>query len=196
MAVYSAEGGLLTISDEDCRIDFSASFTPLLIEEKERWSAVGALLESVRYAGFTSAVGLRREGEWVGEYLFLYQSGAVKGRQFYHGGLLHGPSRMYTPQSGLLAEGWFISGKRVGKSMLYYPSGKLYSIQHYDINGWREGLHEYYYENGQVKTSMHCKAGRIEGSVLLYHADGALDRTLIFYQGKLISAIVEPPHKG
>ena len=59
---------------------------------------------------------------------------------------------------------------------LYYASGALYAVQ-------RDEKHEFFYEDGKLKTLENYKNGRLEGEALLYWPNGALKRKCSFVQG-------------
>ena len=96
----------------------------------------------------------------------------------------HGPSRFYSEDGKLLAEGWYYNGKRIGKNRQYYSSGALYSLQRFKDGEW-DGVQEYYFENGQKKSRISYSSGLLEGKVELFYPNGVLERELNFKNGKL-----------
>ncbi len=96
----------------------------------------------------------------------------------------HGPSRFFSKEGNLLAEGWFYNGKRVGKNWQYYASGAFYSLQRFKEGEWH-GKQEYFYDNGQKKSIINYSHGLLDGKVELYHSNGVLAREIYFSEGKL-----------
>lgn len=114
----------------------------------------------------------------------LHKNGSIEKEMLYHGTELHGPSSFYNESGFLLARGWFIHGKRSGKSVQYYRTGDLYSIQRY-LNGLPHGIQEYYYPNGQLKTKINYNNGAIEGELILYYPEGTMKKRQFFHDGLL-----------
>lgn len=113
-----------------------------------------------------------------------YPNGAVEREMHYLNGELHGPSSFYSESGTLLARGWFLHGKRIGKSWQYYRNGSLYSLQRY-FDGHPAGLHEYYYPDGNLKTRMNYLDGLLEGELLLFHSNGQMKKRQHFVKGML-----------
>jgi antitoxin component YwqK of YwqJK toxin-antitoxin module len=68
---------------------------------------------------------------------------------------------------------------REGSSLIYlYRSGARYA--HMDL---QEGLREYYYPSGQLKSKWKCIDNQIEGAVLLYYPHGQLEREIQYTKG-------------
>jgi len=108
----------------------------------------------------------------------LYDNGAVYWQGYYKKGLLHGPSRYFTKEGSILSVTWYFDGREQGESYQYYISSKVASITRS-----KDGLQEYYYESGAVKSSMNYNHGVIEGDVFLYFEDGKIKRKCFFLQG-------------
>lgn len=107
-----------------------------------------------------------------------------QGKMYYRQAMLHGPTSFYHQDGTLLARGWFVNDKRVGKNWQYYPSGKVYSLQKYK-EGMLQGKQTYYYPTGVLKTSLNYLEGTLHGEVRLYYSDGTPKRFLNFNHGKL-----------
>lgn len=113
-----------------------------------------------------------------------YRDKTLKGFSYYYGDLLHGPSKFYSKEGCLLAESWFIHGKRSGKTIQYYTDGQLASLQAFK-NGKREGRQVYYYADGHLKSELNYKEGLLDGVVRLYFPHGGISRELHYRKGKL-----------
>ncbi|MCE2983216.1 MAG: DUF115 domain-containing protein [Parachlamydia sp.] len=95
---------------------------------------------------------------------------------------LHGFSRFYSAEGRLLAESFFLHGKKIGKSRCYYPTGTLYSCTRY-LSNQKEGKQEFFYPNGLPYVIMNCKEGRLDGSVEIFSIDNRLLRQIQYKEG-------------
>lgn len=114
-----------------------------------------------------------------------YPNGQIKGEMHYKNGELHGPSSFYSPEGVLLAKSWFVEGKRVGKTLQYNLAGSLAGVLSFNQEGLRDGLHQFFYPSGELKTKMSFLNGVIDGEVKLYYPSGQIKRKLQFVKGKL-----------
>ena len=73
--------------------------------------------------------------------------------------------------------------KPTGGIALYYGSGELYADLTYN-NDLFDGLQRYFYKNGQLKTVVEYKLGKLNGTVSLYYANGKKKRELHFVMGQ------------
>lgn len=118
------------------------------------------------------------------EVIRLYDpEGNLKFESYRKAGKLHGPSRFYRQDQGILTESWYLDGLQEGKEFIYYPSGALYGVQQYK-NGVQEGKQLYSYENQDVRTVVNYHNGLLEGDVSLFHRNGVKARELHFAKGK------------
>ena len=118
---------------------------------------------------------IEKEGVIEGEAILYYPDGKIKQVTYYKKGQLHGPSRFYSEEGGLLSESWFIEGLQEGKCYAYYPSSHLYSLHRYK-KGLMEGLQEFYHEDGGVKTLLNYRKGTLMDEPYLRSSDGTKAR--------------------
>jgi antitoxin component YwqK of YwqJK toxin-antitoxin module len=71
----------------------------------------------------------------------------------------------------------------MGKSHAYYMSGAQFSTQRF-IDGQLEGLQQYWYEDGHLKTELHYHKGLLQGETTLYSHSGHPSRQMHFAEGK------------
>lgn len=196
MSIYQFDGKLLRIEDPVLKISFTEKFAPLLIPKKpERGmkEKSGHFLECFAEKAIPYAWTWIQDKKFDGEYLLVFPSQKVKGRQFYKNGLLHGPSSYFTESGSLLAESWYLNGLQQGKCTWYYSNKSLYSSQRYRDGQW-EGMQLFYYQDGTIKSELSYKAGKLDGTSRLFHPDGVLDRLLVFEHGALLKAEIAPAH--
>lgn len=118
------------------------------------------------------------------EARFFYPSGKLKMEEYYdENGLLHGPSSYYKEEGSLLAQCWFIHGKRQGKGTFYYIHGGLSSVQRYKDDRLH-GYQEFYFANSVIKSILNYYEGQLDGEVLLFFPHGKPKRELHFVNNK------------
>lgn len=66
---------------------------------------------------------------------------------------------------------------------LYYSNGAKYGVQRFNEGKW-DGLQEFYYPEGQIKSQLEYRLGKLHGRVTLYYPDGFKMRELTFQEGK------------
>ncbi len=108
----------------------------------EGWHSAGPDAAFYRYC---------ENGLCQGEYLYYYESGALKHRGFYKNGRIEGKSYDYYENGQLKDSSTTLNGRRVDTSWSYYPSGKLQRMcVHLTDGGYGSPLISYY-ENGQIE---------------------------------------------
>tara|TARA_B110000090_G_scaffold80126_1_gene91206 strand:- start:11292 stop:12026 length:735 start_codon:yes stop_codon:yes gene_type:complete len=86
-----------------------------------------------------------------GEYLYFYESGALKHRGFYKNGRIEGKRYDYHENGQLKDSSTTANGRWVDSSWSYYPNGTLERMcVHLTGDGYGSPLISYY-ENGQIK---------------------------------------------
>ena len=133
---YQFSEGRLTIQDADLGIDIDTSFKPLRVPKD--FSEISHLVLKKDDQG-----GVLR-AYFEGQYLLYYPGGGVETEYFYLNGKLQGPSCLYSENGTCLSETWFYQDKKEGKSIPYYLSGKLSTVERYK-KGILHGKQEYYH---------------------------------------------------
>jgi antitoxin component YwqK of YwqJK toxin-antitoxin module len=83
---------------------------------------------------------------------------------------------------GILAQTWYVHGKKMGKAKFFYASGQLASIQRFK-DGTSDGTQEYWYEDGTVKSLIPYIQGALHGEVRLFWESGQLKRSAHYCKG-------------
>jgi antitoxin component YwqK of YwqJK toxin-antitoxin module len=162
---YAFEEGWLTLRDPECDLDIREEYRPsrsLEMKENDEPS----------------------DQPWEGKVQWKDGQQRLKAEQYYRDNQLHGPSTFFGSEGQVLAQSWFIHGKRVGKTWQYDLEGRVSSLLRFK-EGKLHGKQEYYFPNGFLKTLMHYVDGELEGEVQLYYPSGQLKRELHFSKGKL-----------
>ncbi|MBA3238701.1 MAG: motility associated factor glycosyltransferase family protein [Parachlamydiaceae bacterium] len=114
----------------------------------------------------------------------LYEpEGILKFESYRKAGKLHGPTRFYRQDKGILTESWYLNGLQEGKAFIYYLSGALYAVQQYKA-GKQDGKQVYFFEDQKVRTVANYSNGLLEGDLFLFHRNGIKARQLHFSKGK------------
>lgn len=112
----------------------------------------------------------------------FYPDGSLQAEMFYDQGLLHGPSTWYSQEQKVLAQTWYVHGKKTGKAKFFYLSGNLASVQRFKA-GVCDGLQEYWYEDNACKSVLPFKEGVLHGEVRLFWESGQIKRSAVYSQG-------------
>lgn len=120
----------------------------------------------------------------VGGRIKLYDDeGILKFESFRKAGKLHGPTRFYRQDQGILTESWYLDGSQEGKAIIYYQSGTPYAVQQYKA-GMQEGEQTYFFEDQKVRTVANYHNGLLDGDLFLFHRNGIMARQMHFSKGK------------
>lgn len=103
-----------------------------------------------------------KAGEFQGEQLSYYPSGATESSLNYKDGKLDGLKALWTEEGELLEEAWYVNGQLNGRFLEKAPDGREIIFQY--KNNRKEGLHEIYYPNNQF-------FGRVKGFEVNYIND-------------------------
>lgn len=107
----------------------------------------------------------------------------IKLKKYVKEGLLHGPSIVYSKEGKVLADSFYINGKKWGRMRTFYRDGKEHSIQKFK-EGLHEGLQLFFYPDGKLKSSLEYNLGVPNGPIRLYFPNGQLKREVHFKEGK------------
>lgn len=116
-------------------------------------------------------------------HCLYYEDGTVKYECYLRNGVLHGPSRFYSPEKKLLVQNWYIDGDLQGKSVQHFSSGELYGVQSY-CNGKRHGKQLRFFKNGCMRSQFFYKEGCLDGEATFNYENGEIARSLNFIDGK------------
>lgn len=193
---YHYDKNRYTISDPDLGLEWDEEITIVQLPQQYEHGnmiAEDTFLYIEKDQGKKTEVSLSKHNLRIGEYAQFFPNGNLKSRQYYHKGLLHGPSTFFNENGQILAESWFINGLQEGRATLYYFDGSIYSLQRYRHNFWH-GTQEFFYRDGTLKTLLSYQNGKLQGESVLYHPDGEIERAFQHANGVLTSADIRPPH--
>ncbi len=138
-----------------------------------------------RFSIVDQELGINLDGEIEFEEKDFFPNGTLRYLCCRTGDKLHGPSLFYSASGALLSETWFFEGNKVGRAHRFYPTGELYSLEHF-VQGVPHLAHSYYYLDGQIKTLINYAHGLLDGETKLYWPDGKLKRFCTFAQGEKV----------
>ena len=89
-----------------------------------------------------------------------------------------------------MAERWFIHDTQEGRTVVYYPSGKIKEVQHFE-DGQHQGGDTLWYENGRVQFTVNFEKNLKNGDLYKWSPEGELifnasyrNDTLVEVKGK------------
>lgn len=112
-----------------------------------------------------------------------YDDSKMKFEQYYLKTVPHGPATFLSEEGKILGKCWYVNGLQQGKTVLYYNSGALYSVQRFK-DGQMHGPQSFYFRDGTLKTILTYDKGKLNGDVKLYYSTGQKKRFLNFVDGK------------
>jgi antitoxin component YwqK of YwqJK toxin-antitoxin module len=186
---YSFQDSLIEITDTELNINLKVKFSPALLPEKLQDKLIlghGHTL-SLSYIDQEKKVlhsaSMMKDEKHSGQHRSYYSNGEVESESYYFinendsNSVLHGPSTFFSQEGGILSQVWYLEGKQTGKALSFFPSEKLFSKLRYK-DGLPHLCHEYYYENGNIKSSLPYDKGNLHGSCTLYHENGEIFRKI------------------
>lgn len=108
-------------------------------------------------------------GKKNGIAIYADPAGSIEKTESYRDDMLEGPTRVYTPHTGMMIEETYYSqGKKHGKHTKWYPSRSLQEEGNY-INGGLEGIARWYYDDGKKSVEYTYHNGSLEGNATVYY---------------------------
>lgn len=102
----------------------------------------------------------------------------------------NGTYNRYDTQGLLMVSANYIAGKLQGERRMYYPSGTVELIEHYE-NDVHHGLYQVFYENGNVKLQGQYVEGKMEGEWQGFYEDATPKEKVTFKGNQENGAFVE-----
>ena len=125
--------------------------------------------------GFVASKGRyinqEREGKWL--FYSAKTENYLLCEEYYLSNKKQGKSVKYYPDSTLLEEVNYTNDVRTGTWIQYYPDGKI-CLKAYYIDGKLDGDFEVYFNNGSPQYKGQYKNDAREGNWILYNQDGSV----------------------
>ncbi len=96
----------------------------------------------------------------------------------------------YDTEGLLMVAANYVAGKLHGERRMYYPSGKVELIEHYE-NDIHHGLYQVFYENGNIKLQGQYIKGKMEGEWQGFYEDTTLKEKVTFKENQENGAFTE-----
>lgn len=95
----------------------------------------------------------------------------------------NGTYNRYDTEGKLMVSANYVAGKLQGERRIYYPSGKVEVIEHYE-NDLHHGLYQVFYENGNIKLQGQYVEGKMEGEWQGFYEDATLKEKVTFKENQ------------
>lgn len=139
------------------------------------WKITGAMTTEAGYRDNQ----LVEEGNYehnkkTGLWKKYYPTGSIKNEITFQNNLPRGPYKIYYSDGKLEEIGNWQGNKNVGSFKRYHPNGKPAQIFTFTDAGKRDGVQNYFYENGNLQLSVEVTDGVANGIYETYYPDGKL----------------------
>lgn len=111
----------------------------------------------------------KREGMWR-KY---YPTGSLKSEITYEDNHPMGAYTVYYPSGQVEEEGLWLINRNTGDFTRYHENGNVSQKFHFNSAGKRQGVQEYYFENGQLQMAVELDNGIVHGSYKTFYSDGS-----------------------
>ena len=121
-----------------------------------------------------------------GKYETYYDSGALKAKERYKNGKLHGELKFFYEDGTLALEANYKNGEAEGVERSYYPNGTLKREATFK-NGVMQGTLKLYDAQGHLTDEINVKDSRREGIARSFRPDKSVDEECQFKDDKRLS---------
>lgn len=111
----------------------------------------------------------KREGVWK-KY---YPTGNVKSEISYEDNHPFGSYKVFYPNGEVEEEGMWLANRNTGSFIRYYESGQVAQKFNFNSAGKRQGMQEYYFENGKLQMQVELENGIVHGVMKTFYYDGS-----------------------
>ena len=146
--------------------------------------------------GQNKLLGQFENGLMVGDWIYYYENGQVRGKGNYAGGDgseiselsglprngLDGLWESYYENGQIMFRGMFTNGQVFGKWSSFHENGQV-QISGNIVDGKKHGELLMYYENGQMRSLWNYKDGKEHGEWIMYEEDGQILVERFFVDG-------------
>ena len=129
----------------------------------------------------------RRTGIWK----TYFPDGKTKSEITYTNGRKSGPYKVYYEDGTLQEQGDWARNRLKGDFQLNYANGNPRQVFKYDETGKRQGMQEYFYEDGTPMIKVEFKDGKESGIIERYWPNGEIKMRGNYKDGQLDLASVE-----
>lgn len=123
----------------------------------------GQLIEEGTY------VNNKREGAWK-KY---FPTGNIKSEITYADNHPFGSYKIFFPNGEIEEEGTWLINKNTGDFIRYFDSGLIAQKFKFNHSGKRQGIQEYYYQDGKLQMQVEVENGVAHGIYKTYYPDGS-----------------------
>ena len=139
----------------------------------------------------TFQAGYYWKGLKVGNWTTFDADGNIKTIVEFEFGKPKGLYQVFYPSSQIKEIGFWENNRNIGEFVTYYENGNKSMQFNFNINGKRDGVSKYYYDNGIIKTIFISKNGQTNGLILDYDSLGSITNTQYCYLGNCADTIIK-----
>jgi uncharacterized protein len=121
-------------------------------------------------------------------------TGVLSSEYWLKNGLKDSIMTVFDKNGGKAGDLRFRNDKQEGRTVYFYPSGKLREEQFY-VNGKKEGKVKIWYENGQLQMESDYAHDRLNGAFKRWNPDGSLIVETLFSNDSLVKVVYQQPLK-
>ncbi len=128
------------------------------------------------------------------EHHYNHPDGSLRRRYFMVNNQIEGEMTEYYPKTGQIQiKRQFKKGIQTGRTLLFYPDGKLKEVQYYE-DGKKQKGDTIFYSNGKPQFLVTFKAGKMDGYMRKWTEDGELFFEARYQQDSLkeVTKIMQP----
>lgn len=117
----------------------------------------------------------------IGLWKKYYPSGVLRNEITFKNNMPRGEYKVYYPNGKLEEEGNWQGNKNIGAFKRYHKNGKLAQDFTFTSGGKRDGVQNYYYDNGNLQLAVEVKEGVANGFYRTFYPDGKpkMEKTVI-----------------
>jgi antitoxin component YwqK of YwqJK toxin-antitoxin module len=128
------------------------------------------------------------------EHHYNHPDGSLRRRYFMVNNQIEGEMTEYYPKTGQIqVKRQFKKGIQTGRTLLFYPDGKLKEVQYYE-DGKKQKGDTIFYSNGKPQFLVTFKNGKMDGYMRKWTEDGELFFEARYQQDSLkeVTKIMQP----
>ncbi len=111
----------------------------------------------------------KREGVWK-KY---FPTGNIQSEITYEGNHPLGTYKIFYPEGEVEEKGLWRVNRNTGNFIRYHENGKVAQKFNFNESGKRQGIQEYFYENGNIQMSVELENGVLHGKMKTFYSDGS-----------------------
>lgn len=156
------------------------------------WKITGSIsLEAGYRSNQVVEEGHFEDDKKTGLWKKYYPTGKLRNEITFKNNHPRGPYKIYFPNGNLEEQGNWQGNKNIGEFKRYHENGTLSQDFSFSASGKRDGLQNYFYENGNLQLSVEVVDGVAHGVYKTYYPDGNMKGSKEIVNGQVDENSVE-----